>query len=384
MKSYQGLFIKLYRNKIGYSLEALSNGICSPSYLSKIENNEAMASDEVLSMLLNKLGITLVDNSECDYIKNKISTFFEYFFQMDTKANKIAEELLNKEDKLEGSNIYLYFQIFKLYAQELLKKDLNISYDLDKYEEYMNPEEQRLFYIYKVWLNRPVNIIEEDDGKKILYLKGLAQREKQKKNWFQAYFYLQEAYTLASKKFYAILVCDLLLDMGNLCVSDLDMMKKNFDNLIQISSKYLSKQYSHFYKSISLYNLGSHYLFHDQWQEAYIHFYNGYKSVKNDNSVLKRNYIEKLFVTSCLLHHKKNADKWFLCMQSCNYIFTLMHTALDFEKNEEYRNELLKLVEAEKDITLWHYLLKRNSVLTHHWKEAYQQERWFSQQIMNL
>lgn len=381
MKSYQGLFIKLYRNKLGYSLESLSNGICSPSYLSKIENNETTASNEIISMLLSKLGVKVKCNEEIHDIRNKINIFFEYFFQLDTKAKIVAEDLLRKEPELEGSNVYLYFQIFKLYAQELLKKDLMVENDLEEYKEFMNSEEQRLFYIYKVWLNKPVNIIEENEGKRIFYLKGLAQREKERKNWFQSYFYLQEAYALASRKFDAILICDLLLDMGNLCVSNLEMMKKNFDKLNHISTKYLSKQYSQFYKSISFYNLGSHYLFNDKWKEAYQQFNDGYKSLTPNNENFEKDYIEKLFVTSCLLKNKKNANKWFLHMKSPNRLFKIMNT-LDFERSEIYRRELLSLVEIEKDVTLWHYLLKRNSILTHHWKEAYQQEKWFSQQII--
>ena len=39
MNDYRGLLIKKERKKQDISLEALAYGICSPSYLSKIENN---------------------------------------------------------------------------------------------------------------------------------------------------------------------------------------------------------------------------------------------------------------------------------------------------------------------------------------------------------
>ena len=39
MNDYRGLLIKKQRKELDISLEALSHGVCSPSYLSKIENN---------------------------------------------------------------------------------------------------------------------------------------------------------------------------------------------------------------------------------------------------------------------------------------------------------------------------------------------------------
>ncbi len=53
-----------YRNKIGLTQEQLAHGICSVSYLSKIENNKCDASPEVLELLVGKLGIPLEEESQ--------------------------------------------------------------------------------------------------------------------------------------------------------------------------------------------------------------------------------------------------------------------------------------------------------------------------------
>lgn len=51
MNDYRGLLIKKQRKELDISLEALSHGVCSPSYLSKIENNILVANDDIYNLL---------------------------------------------------------------------------------------------------------------------------------------------------------------------------------------------------------------------------------------------------------------------------------------------------------------------------------------------
>ena len=55
MNDYRGLLIKKQRKALDISLEALSHGVCSPSYLSKIENNILVANDDIYNLLFKKL-----------------------------------------------------------------------------------------------------------------------------------------------------------------------------------------------------------------------------------------------------------------------------------------------------------------------------------------
>lgn len=50
MNDYRGLLIKKQRKELDISLEALSHGVCSPSYLSKIENNILVANDDIYNL----------------------------------------------------------------------------------------------------------------------------------------------------------------------------------------------------------------------------------------------------------------------------------------------------------------------------------------------
>ncbi|RWZ58808.1 XRE family transcriptional regulator [Halobacillus fulvus] len=63
----KGSLIKQNRKYQGMTLEELADGICSVSYLSKIENNSITASDDIYRLLGERLNITLVDiNQEFD------------------------------------------------------------------------------------------------------------------------------------------------------------------------------------------------------------------------------------------------------------------------------------------------------------------------------
>ncbi|MCA0971204.1 helix-turn-helix transcriptional regulator [Halobacillus litoralis] len=60
----KGTLIKQHRKLNKMTLEELSEGICSVSYLSKIEHNSISASDEIYSLLEKRLNIKLIDINE--------------------------------------------------------------------------------------------------------------------------------------------------------------------------------------------------------------------------------------------------------------------------------------------------------------------------------
>ena len=53
-----GAIIKYNRIKQNMNQKTLSQGICVPSYLSRIENGDISPSDNVISIIFNKLGLT--------------------------------------------------------------------------------------------------------------------------------------------------------------------------------------------------------------------------------------------------------------------------------------------------------------------------------------
>ena len=85
--------IKKQRKELDISLEALSHGVCSPSYLSKIENNILVANDDIYNLLFKKLGISTMDTIKEEKIKQMLDLFFKYYMSSDSKIFKVMDEL---------------------------------------------------------------------------------------------------------------------------------------------------------------------------------------------------------------------------------------------------------------------------------------------------
>ena len=78
MNDYRGLLIKKQRKELDISLEALSHGVCSPSYLSKIENNILVANEDIYNLLFKKL-----EQSDGRYYINTAMQFYQRLGQTD-------------------------------------------------------------------------------------------------------------------------------------------------------------------------------------------------------------------------------------------------------------------------------------------------------------
>lgn len=126
MNDYRGLLIKKRRKELDISLEALSHGICSPSYLSKIENNILVANDDIYNLLFKKLGISTMDTIKEEKIKQMLDLFFKYYMSSDSKIFKVMDELLEYKDEVVSSYLFVQYQLFLLYASEM-NSQINIS-----------------------------------------------------------------------------------------------------------------------------------------------------------------------------------------------------------------------------------------------------------------
>ena len=83
-----GQLIKLERQKSNIRQDELALGICSPSYLSKIENGTAIPGDEVQQLLLQRLNIP----SESVFIHTSPELLIQF--------KKSFKEVINQRDKL--------------------------------------------------------------------------------------------------------------------------------------------------------------------------------------------------------------------------------------------------------------------------------------------
>ncbi|MFC7062477.1 helix-turn-helix transcriptional regulator [Halobacillus seohaensis] len=108
----KGQLIKQHRKFKNLTLEDLSSGICSVSYLSKIEHNTINASDEIYRLLGKRLNIRLENLNEDfdEKIYTQLMKWHETIqlkdFPLMKELYKKCQKLLNTNHNIELSNLY--------------------------------------------------------------------------------------------------------------------------------------------------------------------------------------------------------------------------------------------------------------------------------------
>ncbi|MER2121915.1 MAG: helix-turn-helix domain-containing protein [Solibacillus sp.] len=112
-----GHFIRSERLKKNMKQSYLAKGICSPSYLSKIENNSTEPSEEVLYLISKKLGIELnfkgKNHGNLEYEKDNRQYLNEIYKEISIKrsekyAKQVYKELSELRFSFNGNDFYLY------------------------------------------------------------------------------------------------------------------------------------------------------------------------------------------------------------------------------------------------------------------------------------
>ncbi len=106
-----GKLIKYHRTRQGITQKELANGICSISYLSKIENGSITPNNDVIKLITSRLNISIQkDNDNNDEIKEKIF----YWYRLIKERDK--EKAKQKWKELEN----IYYTTSNLEAKQLL------------------------------------------------------------------------------------------------------------------------------------------------------------------------------------------------------------------------------------------------------------------------
>ena len=115
-KKLIGSIIKFNRINKNISQKELSKGICVPSYLSRIENGELHPSEDVISVIFNRLGLDFNDSKE--FIKEGTEYLKEFFDNLNYNefdyTNKLFDQLEKNEDKYITSPLIIEYFLAKL------------------------------------------------------------------------------------------------------------------------------------------------------------------------------------------------------------------------------------------------------------------------------
>ncbi|PGL73090.1 helix-turn-helix domain-containing protein [Bacillus sp. AFS055030] len=101
-----GMMIFHHRKKLGWTQEKLSEGICSVSHLSKIENGTKEAGIETIELLLKKMRVEIDENDSIEKVNGQLKRLWNSIERADYDSSKMLyEELINQEESINYTNI---------------------------------------------------------------------------------------------------------------------------------------------------------------------------------------------------------------------------------------------------------------------------------------
>lgn len=133
-----GSIIKHHRRERDFTLEETVYGICSVSYLCKVENNQLIPSQKILDKLLERLQI----NEEA-FEYNKKSDWLNDIVNNKNVPNTLYEEVKNKNDYKSKLIKYAYIVL----NEQKIEKSYDLYIDLTDYFAYFS-EQEMIFYLY--------------------------------------------------------------------------------------------------------------------------------------------------------------------------------------------------------------------------------------------
>lgn len=146
-----GKVLRFHRVKQGLTQNQLADGIISPAYLSKIENDQTVPAFEVLEHLYERLGLDFHDNSYHHPSKEKLKEWYEMIvFKRIEEARELKEELKQQKDTLNNHHLYIFFELFRI-RHLLLENEVEEAYEVWKnirqHEDTFDEEMEYYFHL---------------------------------------------------------------------------------------------------------------------------------------------------------------------------------------------------------------------------------------------
>lgn len=346
-----GLLIKENRERLGLKQEYLCKGICSVSYLSKIEKGNIVASDEIITMLFNKLDIEF--NNDDEFIKKGKRLFEKIshseYFDIPIGKKELAEIRIDKAIYL-NSPLHIDYRLFELFDNIMHIE----STDILIYKEYMDNDQLYKSYLITGTLNDDIELLEK--AKKIKYTAEVMHQIAYIK-WVEGKYYEAielnlEALNLAYTEGCIKLQIDICMMLGNLYIDfHLPTMEKYYHkalNFLQLLEDDRNKYFIYYHMGIAYTSIdfakGEEYLL---------------EALKISESADKDS-LEKLYQKLCFLYikysKKEDAKIYYIraeeidILSSVNRLIEIMIREDDYIHSEEYLNNIVDIyIESKKN-----------------------------------
>ncbi len=363
MEEYVGLLIHNKRIEKGYSLESLCRGVCSISYLSKLEKGSINIKDDIVDLLLQRLDLHI--NEDIGELSNKVDAFYNSFipFLLD-ESNLFTDKEI---DCLLNSRLFLDGLIIKTW-QEGLNSD-----ELAYYEKYFTFRQKKRYYQILVYEDKKDYKELLNDFPESVSYSIIAQSLYRKGEYARSIPYFIHSFDLASKQ------CDLdnmiyaKFGLANVyaCLYDIKACIDEYDNVLKL----IDLNHSNLKKYI-FYNIGATYAELEQYMKAL-----EYLNKVDDVSVF---YYQKLALCYKGINDYQKAYEALECGYKLgieqSYILDFIKYSLDHKDylySEEYGNILNDtLIKIKKLMPHGFYYLYQKELLKYYeanrkYKEAY-------------
>ncbi|QAS53165.1 helix-turn-helix transcriptional regulator [Halobacillus litoralis] len=146
-----GKVLRFHRVKQGLTQNQLADGIISPAYLSKIENDQTVPAFEVLELLYERLGLDFHDSSYNHPSKEKLKEWYETIvFKRKEEARKLKDDLIQQKDTLNNHHLYIFYELFRI-RHLLLENEVEKAYvawkDIRQHEDTFDEEMEYYFHL---------------------------------------------------------------------------------------------------------------------------------------------------------------------------------------------------------------------------------------------
>lgn len=320
MEPITGFLIRYHRLQQNISQEGLCKGICVVSYLSKIEQGQVQAGDDIIHQLFAVLGIHYHDDPV--FIKQYVGLIHDYFvgYFLDEDISEIQNKLLSVEHELINSPLCIPMQMVRLHIalQENIEGVDEQLKQLQIFLHMMNENQLFLYYYLSGCATR---------GEKSILLLNKAGNYKQcsiqKHRLGYAYLYngrhgeavenFRKSYDLACEEGNAHMMLMDALMLGN-CYSsskEAELMMKCFEKCEMLARTMHQKDVL----SLVQYNLGASYLEWNQFDKAEHYLKECIKHIE-DRYVLSA--YQKLALLYCELNKEEEMETYLHKADECN------------------------------------------------------------------
>lgn len=242
-KKIIGSIIKFNRINQNISQKTLSKGICVASYLSRIESGDLIPSEEVISIIFNRLGLTFNDSEEfLEKGTARLKLFFDklHFNEFDL-TNEIFDELESQENDYTTSPLVVDYFLAKLarYCSTPNREKFDSSRNLlHSSFELLSPQ-QKFLYNFYVGVDE-LNLAQDKSTGKNLIEEALNYKDNG-----HCYFWLSYAYRIENNpiKSYDCIkkALDLYVSEGNIIsimscyekIAEVHFMLDNYSDAIE-------------------------------------------------------------------------------------------------------------------------------------------------------